>query len=187
MTTVCRRLSAQVSRRSRGARPERRRVARPDAADPFAVDVGEELRAFRFLHAEPEKLRASSERAAPRLLAPDGSNLPTALAALAPEVRAAIRADMASVLRSFRSFEVVPTGDELGVEVELTDDQKLPARVLSDGTLRLLALFTLLWSSRGGAAIAVEEVENGIHPTGLRALVVQLVAATRLRIQHKFQ
>ena len=122
---------------------------------PLVEVVGETLRGFRFLRLEPSKLRLPSDRAASATLAPDGSNLPTALAALPPEIRAEIRADLARLVPSFKSFDVVPIEDEFRIEVELTSGQRLSARVLSDGTLRLLALFLLLRSADPGALIAI--------------------------------
>ena len=145
---------------------------------PLIEVVGETLRGFRFLRLEPSRLRLPSDRAAPTTLAPDGSNLPTALAALPPEIRAQIRADLARLVPSFKSFDVLPIEDEFRIEVELTSGQRLSARVLSDGTLRLLALFLLLRSARPGALIAIEEPENGIHPGGLRTLIEEIVEIT---------
>ncbi|MGK3958963.1 AAA family ATPase [Sorangium sp. So ce118] len=143
--------------------------------------VAKELNAIRVIHFEPSKLRLSSDRAAGPALAADGSNLPTALAALAPEVRAQIRADLAELISGFRSFEVVPADEELRLEVDFTDGARVPARVLSDGTLRLIALLTLLRGSPPGALVAVEEPENGIYPGRLRALIDKLVDATTPR------
>ncbi|WP_437480999.1 AAA family ATPase [Sorangium sp. So ce1014] len=140
--------------------------------------VARELSAIRMIHFEPSKLRLSSDRAAGPTLAADGSNLPTALAALAPEARAQIRADLAELISGFRSFEVVPADEELRLEMEFTDGARVPARVLSDGTLRLIALLTLLRGSPPGVLIAVEEPENGIYPGRLRALMDKLIDAT---------
>ncbi|WP_437711062.1 ATP-binding protein [Sorangium sp. So ce448] len=140
--------------------------------------IEHELSAIRVVQFEPSRLRLPSERAAGAALAADGSNLPTALAALAPAARAQIRADLAELIPGFRSFEVVPLDEELRLEVEFTDGARVPARVLSDGTLRLIALLTLLRGSPPGALIAVEEPENGIYPGRLRALIDKLVDAT---------
>lgn len=156
-------------------------TALPGAVIPLVDGVGEAMRGFRFLRLEPSKLRLASDRAAPTSLAPDGANLPTALAAIEPEARAEIRADLARLIPSFKSFHVLPVDDEFRIEVELTSGQRLSARVLSDGTLRLLALFLLLRTAGPGALVAIEEPENGIHPGGLRALVEELVEATTPR------
>ncbi|AUX46983.1 hypothetical protein SOCE26_084940 [Sorangium cellulosum] len=143
--------------------------------------IAEELRAIRIVQFEPSKLRLPSDRAAGAVLAADGSNLPTALVALAPEIRAQIRADLAELIPGFRSFEVVPADEELRLEMEFTDGARVPARVLSDGTLRLIAFLTLLRGAPPGALLAVEEPENGIYPGRLRALIDKLVDATTPR------
>jgi len=143
------------------------------ASSPHLRAVAEELRSLRLAHLEPRLLREPSERGAPALTA-DGANLPTALASLEPAAVAHIRADLASLVPGVRTFEVVPDDDMLHVEVEMADGQRFAARELSDGTLRVLGLATLLRSSASGAVLAVEEPENGIHPTRIRALVEKL-------------
>lgn len=153
----------------------------PGLGPEFLEDIGEELHRLRFLHPEVSTLRQQSERAASTMLASDGANLPTALAALPPHRHAEIRADLAAVIPTFRSFEVIPAGDYFGIEVELTDGQRFPARVLSDGTLRFLALFTLVRAAPPGTVIVIEEPENGIHPGSVRELMQTLVDATTLR------
>ncbi|MDI1428975.1 MULTISPECIES: AAA family ATPase [Polyangium] len=145
---------------------------------PLVEATSRELRAFRLLHIEPHRLTQPSDRAAGTLLAEDGSNLPTVLAALGPETRALIRKDMETLLPGFRGFEVTPFEDELRLEADFMDTKRLPARLLSDGMLRLLALFTLLRSARRGAIAAIEEPENGVYPGRLRALVDSLLSAT---------
>jgi predicted ATPase len=150
----------------------------PGLGPEFLEEVAEELSRLRFFHPEVGRLRQQSERSAPTMLASDGANLPTALAALSPARHAEIRADLAAVVPSFRSFDVIPAGDYFAVEVELTDDQRFPARVLSDGTLRFLGLFTLVRSSPPGSVIVLEEPENGIHPGSVRELMSALLDAT---------
>jgi predicted ATPase len=159
--------------------PELLQISLPRIFDlPGFAAVSMELRAFRFLHLDPARLRTPSDRASPTTLGPDGANLPTALADLQPSVQAEIRADLVRLVPSFRSFEIVPVDDEFRLDVQLITGQRLPARVLSDGTLRLLALFTLLRSASSGSVVAIEEPENGIHPTSLRAFMEELVGAT---------
>ncbi len=140
-----------------------------------------ELTNIRLLHPDPGKLRVPSDRAAGATLLADGSNLPTALAATTPEIRAQIRADLADLVPGFRSFEVVPHDDELRLEIEFSDGTRTPARVLSDGTLRLFAVLTLLRTQSFGNIIAIEEPENGIYPGRLQALMKKLEMATTVR------
>jgi predicted ATPase len=139
--------------------------------------VAEELSGIRLLHPDPGKLRMPSERGAGAMLLSDGSNLPTALASTTPETRAQIRADLADLVPGFRTFEVVPNDDELRLDIEFSDGTRTPARALSDGTLRLLAVLTLLRTQPSRGIIAVEEPENGIYPGRLRALMKKFEAA----------
>jgi len=145
---------------------------------PIVEAVSQALRGFRTLHLEPQKLRQPSDRAAGTMLLADGSNLPTVLASLGYEARARIRRDVETLVPAFRGFEVVPFEDEMRLEVEFLDGKRLPARLLSDGALRLLALFTLLRSCRPGSLVAIEEPENGIYPGRVRALMEVLLSVT---------
>jgi predicted ATPase len=158
---------------------DRSLLALPHAlVTPLVAAVSQKLRSFRLLHLEPQKLWQPSDRAAGTPLVADGSNLPTALAALGPDARSAIKRDMETLVPGFRGFDVTPFEDELRLEVEFMDAKRLPARLLSDGMLRLLAMFTLLRSCRPGALVAIEEPENGVYPGRVRSLVDRLLSAT---------
>ena len=52
------------------------------------------------------------------------------------------------------------------------------SRIISDGTLRVLALFAILGKSNGASTIGFEEPENGVHPRrlGLIARLLQTAA-----------
>jgi len=56
-----------------------------------------------------------------------------------------------------------------------------PASLLSDGTLRVLSIGAVLFSSPSGATVVIEEVDNGIHPSRAEHLVKQIydIAASR--------
>lgn len=148
------------------------------ARSPHLRAVAEELRNVRVLHLEARRLREPSERGAPAGLLADGSNLAATLAAQSPAVIAQIRADLASLVPGVRTFDVVAEGDALVVEIESSDGQRLSSRVLSDGTLRILALSTLLRAGVPGALVAIEEPENGLHAARVRTLVERIVEAT---------
>lgn len=138
---------------------------------PHISAVAKELRSWRFLHLGMAALREPSERAANTRLASDGSNLPTAVAGLPKEIGARVQADLVELVPGLRSVQVTTTNDELGVEATFSDGQRYPQRVLSDGTLRLLALLTMLHSAAPGALVAYEEPENGLFPGRLRELL----------------
>lgn len=137
--------------------------------------VTRELRSWRFLHLGMAALREPSERAAGARLASDGANLPTAIAALPAEVRARVQADLVELVPGLRFVEVAAGDDELSVEATFSDGQRYRQRVLSDGTLRLLALLTMLHSAEPGSLIAYEEPENGLFPGRLRELLRRML------------
>lgn len=55
------------------------------------------------------------------------------------------------------------------------------AALLSDGTLRVLAIAAALLSVKEGTLVVIEEIDNGVHPSRARRLVeeIQRVAAAR--------
>jgi predicted ATPase len=160
--------------------PEAAFLSRPDldARSPHLRAVAEELRGIRVLNLEARELGAPSERSAHPVLTAEGANLPAVLASKSSAVLAQIRADLVSLVPGVRNFEVIADQDALYVEIESSDGQRFHSRVLSDGTLRVLGLSTLLRTSAPGAVVAIEEPENGLHPTRVRALIDRLRQAT---------
>jgi len=57
------------------------------------------------------------------------------------------------------------------VELRLREgDTLIPARVVSEGTLRILGLLSLAGAADPPALVGFEEPENGVHPRRLRLL-----------------
>ena len=134
---------------------------------------------FRLLQLDAARLREPSERIGAGTLASDASNLPTVLADLSPPVLGEIRADLVSLVPGISSFEVVPEGDSFRIDFEVSGGERLPARLVSDGTLRLLALLTALRVEPHPSMVAIEEPENGVYPGRLQRLFGFLREATR--------
>ncbi len=57
------------------------------------------------------------------------------------------------------------------------DGEEFSSRVLSDGTLRMLALLTYLYDPRRRSVLLFEEPENGLHYTRLARLIAVLRGA----------
>jgi predicted ATPase len=145
----------------------------------------EELRSWRFLQLDPAALRRPSPTTAAEELEPDGSNLATVLARIQAETRTQMRpkgslADIAADLAS-----LVPRVVDLGVEEDMSnreyriditmrDGPPFSSRVVSDGTLRILALLTLLYDPKHRGLVCFEEPENGVHPSRLSAVIRRL-------------
>ncbi len=52
--------------------------------------------------------------------------------------------------------------------------KKINARLLSDGTLRVMAIAASLLSAPEGSLVIIEEVDNGVHPSRAKDLVVEI-------------
>jgi len=130
-----------------------------------------ELGALRILQLDAARLREPSEKISSGILAPDASNLAAILADLPAPALGAIRADLASLVPGLSGFDVVPEGDALRLDFKLSGGEHLPARLASDGTLRALALLTVLAADPHPSVLGIEEPENGIYPGRLRRLL----------------
>ena len=72
-------------------------------------------------------------------------------------------------------FVETPLGDVMAGFVRMangnTDERLIEARLLSDGTLRTLAIVTALETVPVGSRIVVEEFDNGVHPSRASLMV----------------
>jgi len=151
--------------------------------EPYAMAVRREMQSWRQLALEPAALRRSdSTDDIDEDLGSNGRHLPATIYRLAhqghdghppdPEgfyARLAVRlADLLSV----RRIEVDRSDKlaQLSLTVEMLDGGEFPARALSDGFLRFLALAALSFVRRQ-RLLCIEEPENGIHPSRMRDLV----------------
>lgn len=152
---------------------------------PHLFALREELRSWRFLQLDPAFLRRPSPITAPELLQPDGSNLAAVLARIKMETKgkdrpkgvlADIAAELATSIPGVTDIDVVfdPHVREYRIDVATRDGNPFTSRVLSDGTLRVLALLTMLYDPKHRGLVCFEEPENGVHPARLRALIQRL-------------
>jgi predicted ATPase len=152
---------------------------------PHLYALREELRSWRFLQLDPAALRRPSPTIAPEMLEPDGSNLAAVLARIQAETRTDerprgaltdIAADLGDVISGVNgiSVEEDERNREYRVNVALRDGLPFSSRVVSDGTLRVLALLTVLHDPKHGGLVCFEEPENGVHPMRLRRLIQRL-------------
>lgn len=92
-------------------------------------------------------------------------NLPARLAALKrnPKVKRRLVELVREMAPRFDDFDVIPEGGLLTLYVT-EDDLSIPARRLSDGTLRYLCLLAILVDPDPPPFIVIEEPELGLHP-----------------------
>lgn len=144
-----------------------------------------------FLELNPQAARNPSDRFEQRTLKPDASNLSAVLAKLQQETRTTtnpegvlvdISSDLSALIPSVRSIVVRndPNAKEYSFALELTDELNFSSRVISDGTLRLLALLTALNDPQRKGLLCFEEPENGVHEGRIPLLVDYLRGAACL-------
>ena len=160
---------------------------------PHLYALREMLASVQFLHVDPQASRRPADRLASRKLLPDASNLATVLAKLRaatssdlrPDgVLADIGADLSYLIPSVAHLRVrgSPTAAEYSFDIELADSLTFSSRVISDGTLRLLALLTVLNDPDHGGVLCFEEPENGVHEARIPGLVGLLRRSTGYNI-----
>ncbi|MFD7381910.1 AAA family ATPase [Streptomyces anulatus] len=150
--------------------------------DPTILSARREMQSWRRLALEPSALRRSDRYVDPHVMGADGSHLPATLFRVAHDTPGAdpsqVYARVAGRLSDLTGIHVRDLDvdqDEvrqlLTVNVHEVAGMTLPARSLSEGTLRFLALCVLLEDSSVRGLICMEEPENGIHPANLNAMV----------------
>jgi predicted ATPase len=147
---------------------------------PTAYAVRQEMLNWQFLQFNPMALReAASVYARSNKLMPDGSNLAAVLYRLANSqefVLNDISRTMANLVNGIQKIDVEPLyeREEFKIKVK-TADGWFSSEVVSDGTLRLLALVTLSYDPLHQGVLCFEEPENGVHPQGLQRLVERVL------------
>jgi predicted ATPase len=160
------------------------------AESPTALLARREMQSWRLLQLEPSALRKSDEFTAPPRLGADGSHLAANLYHLAhfnesrhsddvhfddvdTKVYGQIANRLAELINDVRDVWI--DRDErrelLTLHVTNQDGTPHPARALSDGTLRFLALAVLELDPEAKGLLCLEEPENGIHPERIPAML----------------
>lgn len=125
------------------------------------------------------KLRQASPPGQERAFQPDGSNLPWIVRELLrshPESFRDWLAHVRTALPDIQDIRVVVREDDKHAYLILSyaDGLEAPSWVVSDGTLRLLALTILAYIPDSEGIFLIEEPENGIHPTAVETVYQSL-------------
>ena len=149
-----------------------------------------------FLDPVPAKMRDYSFPSDLRLMG-DGTNLSSVLYALwgtdAAATDSPVKVQREAILQFIQSLPEQDIGT-LGflngprgeVMVELVETfggeaRRYDASLLSDGTLRVLAIAAAMLSATEGSLVVIEEIDNGVHPSRARHLLEQIQAIARRR------
>ncbi|KHD09819.1 hypothetical protein PN36_16845 [Candidatus Thiomargarita nelsonii] len=146
---------------------------------PHAFAMREEMRRWKLLQLNPVKLRKPSPILAKDFIGADGSNLPAALARMKAEdlyVTKDISREINNLLPGITAIDVEEdrSKDQYVLISISQDGRKFSSRVLSEGTLRVLALLVFKLDIQHKGVLCFEEPENGIHPFRLENLTTLL-------------
>jgi predicted ATPase len=150
---------------------------------PTILAARREMQSWRQLALEPSAMRSPSDFREKRQIATNGSHVATTLYHLATRRDGASPPDPTKTYDRLatRISELIPV-EEIRIDrddkrelltLELREKSTgfLPARALSDGTLRFIALAVIGLDTSFNGLICMEEPENGIHPARLEAMV----------------
>ncbi len=165
--------------------------ARHETAQEVIPQITERIRSalsnILFLDPTPSRMREPAFLDQVEL-ATDGSNISSVLAVSCESSKH--KEWILSFVRDLPEQNILDIDFERGfrdqVMLSLTESfggrsEKRYATVLSDGTLRVLAIAAALSSARPGALVVIEEIDNGLHPSRARMLLDRITEMGRER------
>lgn len=185
----------QTLKRSAGNLPRTVLSAANAAESPTALLARREMQSWRLLQLEPSSLREPDGFRDPTKLGTDGSHLAATLYRLArrgngkemtpkskietvaegngSQIYGQIALRLSGLIDDVYDVWVDPDEKRELLTLYINDRMKTPhpARALSDGTLRFLALAVLELDPESKGLLCLEEPENGIHPQRIPAML----------------
>lgn len=150
---------------------------------PHVFAAKEEMRSWRLLQLNPEYLREPTQQE-PGIkdnITSNGKNLASALF----RIKQIDEYNLVEISRKLNVFlpsfiEVNVYDDKANrqyiIKLKGEDGKEFTSRVLSEGTLRLLALCILEYDEKHTGLLCFEEPENGIHPFRIKAMAALVKA-----------
>ena len=144
---------------------------------PHVFAAKEEMRNWRFMQLNPEELRKPTVQDAKMSyeITHSGSNLASALFRMKMDdeyVLINISRQMMKFLPEYVSVDVVNdiANKQFVIKLKHKDGKEFSSRVLSEGTLRLLALTIMQFDENHRGLLCFEEPENGVHPQRIKLM-----------------
>lgn len=161
-----------------------RRLGKEYEADGVEA-IAQTFEQLRLFEIDVERIRRPSRIGRVTRLLPDASNLAPYLLTLSierPELFDRISADVATVLPGFMGFDFQPLGGaEDAISLHIVEDKlkgTTPLARTSYGTIRAIALFSMLHDPEPPRLTCLEEVDHGLHPHALDLLVDRIREAS---------
>lgn len=138
---------------------------------PHVFAVKQEMMSWRFMQLNPDQLRKPTPQD-PRMsytLTHNGANLAAALFRIKdsdPHILKDLAVDLNVLLPEFTAVDVQHEEAQRHfiIRLQTHDGREFSSRVLSEGTLRLLALMVMKYDDEHTGLLCFEEPENGVHP-----------------------
>jgi len=135
-----------------------------------------------FLDPNPMQMRGYAHKSGDCRISENGSNVSAVLQTICKDTKQ--KSQLIEFIRSLPeqdikdiTFEETAFGDVMLALVEsFSTSRTVPATLLSDGTLRVLAIAAALLGAPENALVVIEEIDNGIHPSRAKHLVNQMYA-----------
>jgi predicted ATPase len=156
-------------------------------SDPGTVPLNTLLQSIFFLDPNPQRMREYSFAQEKRLKR-DGSALSAVLHHLTEEGNH--KAGILELIRSLPEQDIrditylkTPRGEVMVQLHETFGGKAVPreAALLSDGTLRVLAVAAALFSIPEESVLVIEEIDNGVHPSRAESLLRRIESIARER------
>lgn len=156
---------------------------------PHLFALKELLSSINFLEINPQAARRPSDIFDDKKLRPDASNLASVLAHLKDTTENEgqpdgalndISMDLSSLISSVSKVDVKDRKEskEYDFSIRMSDGVEWSSRVISDGTLRLLALLAIIDDPAKFGVLCFEEPENGVHEGRVQSLIELLRDST---------
>lgn len=138
---------------------------------PTVLAARREMQSWALLQLEPSALRQPDNFSAEAKVGTNGAHLPATLLRL--DAAAYVANQLANLITDVKAVSVdQDEGRRLNTLVVTSrDGVSHPARALSDGTLRFLALSVMSADPKAGRLLCLEEPENGIHPSRIPVML----------------
>jgi predicted ATPase len=147
---------------------------------PHAMAFKEELSRWHFYYLDPETMRTESSLKEIDTLGPFGADLAAfyhTLRTRSPQQFQALNRALCLLLPEVQELSVERTPEGLLRLLVLEDTVPYSARVISEGTLRILGLLAITNPLAPTTVIGYEEPENGVHPRRLQLIAELLQTA----------
>ena len=137
---------------------------------PHVLAAKEEMLNWKFLQLNPEDLRQpTNKNLGDDVISESGKNLAAALHRIKQEDIYTLREISREIQTFLPNFVEVEVRDDIEnqqyiIKLKDKDKKEYSSRVLSEGTLRILALCILEYDSKHTGLLCFEEPENGINP-----------------------